>query len=280
MGAAKKVACGARDQRDRSTHVARRRSPHFFSFARSSVEEVLHHHQRGRARHLLPTIVSHHEKPLIVGVIANVPLASDPARTRSGIANKTRGGSAEKGGPGWIAHDIHLPAADVEQLAPVVRPERSTAAPARDLPLAAVHVRERADEHLVLALLVRHVRQPTGIRRQRRALLVESRRHDPSRHAVHSRTCRENVARCRSLLSSCSRRARSIDRQDSRTRRSQRPFPRGAWVRRYRQRPAPTALKRPGRLSRIGRDGSVREEGDGSPVGRPRGRSVRRRVHA
>ncbi len=97
------------------------------------VEEAVHHHERGRSRHLAPAVVAHHEKAPIV---------------RS------------------------------EELAPVVCPERSAATSARDLPLAAVHVGERPDEHLVRALLVGDVRDPAGIRREHRGLGVVAGRRD------------------------------------------------------------------------------------------------------
>ena len=143
-------------------------------------------------------VVSHHEKPLIVRRdrkrAPDQRSRADSVRDREQDAGRFR----RKGRTRMDPHDIHLPVGDVEQLAPVVRPERSTATAARDLPLAAVHIRKRADEHLVRALLVRHVREPTGIRRQRRARLVGSRRHDPARQAVHSRMRRENVPLCRS----------------------------------------------------------------------------------
>jgi hypothetical protein len=82
---------------------------HFLSFARSSAKKFSTTTTVGvpaiSSQLLSRTMRNRRSSALI----ANVPFASDPARTRSGIENRTRGGSAEKGGPGWIATTCIFP---------------------------------------------------------------------------------------------------------------------------------------------------------------------------
>lgn len=99
------------DHMSRPPNRQRSTAHHLFSFARSSSKKLCTTTSVGvpaMSSHLLSRTMRNRRSS---GVIANVPPTGDPARIPSGIENKTRGGSAEKGGPGWILTTFIFPSA-------------------------------------------------------------------------------------------------------------------------------------------------------------------------
>ncbi|MCE9603216.1 MAG: sigma-70 family RNA polymerase sigma factor [Gemmatimonadetes bacterium] len=93
-------------------------------------EEAVHHHERGRSRHLAPAVVAHHEEAPIVGRdrerSAGERPRADALRDGEEDARRVR----REGRARIDAHDVHLPVGGVEELASVVCPERRRAAAA------------------------------------------------------------------------------------------------------------------------------------------------------
>jgi hypothetical protein len=58
-------AMGSRESRD-ATGAVDKYTSSLLQLCPQLVEEALHHHERRRPRHVSPTVVSHHEEPLII----------------------------------------------------------------------------------------------------------------------------------------------------------------------------------------------------------------------
>ena len=203
------------------------------------VEEVLHDHERGRPCHVRPTIVSHHEKPLIIRRDRKRAPNQRSGTDSVGYREQDAGRFRRKGRTRIDPHFVHLPAGDVEQLAPVVRPERSTAT-ARSRLATCRRSHPETGGRTPHSRPARSTRTPangnpaTAPRPSRRIPSPLSRAPGCPLPGAP----RECPPVPKPLLTWL-RRARSTGRQDSRTRQSDHLSPRGAWVRRCRQRPAP-----------------------------------------